>query len=267
LSLYTPDGRRMLIRDLSLCIPLGHHLLVTGSSGAGKSSLLRAVAGLWTVGRGVIIRPTSGEVYFLPQRPYCTLGSLRDQLLYPSVEPAVHNRNENATEIIQSIHERQQLKRSHWLKRSLTNNDLLEILEKVDLIDVASRAGNGNVLQGLDTVLDWSSRLSLGEQQRLAFGRLLVNRPRLVILDEATSALDMVSEARMYSLLQNMARKTMSSEGELSPPGLTYISVGHRPSLLSYHNFRLQLTSEGTHEVNVIENNSAQIALTNAFKI
>jgi putative ATP-binding cassette transporter len=149
--------------------------------------------------------------------------------------------------------------RSHWLKQSMTDDDLLQVLEKVDLLDVAARAGDGDPVKGLQAVLDWSNMLSLGEQQRLAFGRLLVNRPRLVVLDEASSALDMVAEARMYSILQNMAGKTLSKDGKLSAPGLTYISVGHRPSLIAYHDKKLRLAGESEYELTDIEKSAMQI--------
>merc|ERR1712086_264278 len=100
----------------------------------------------------------------------------------------------------------------------MTDEDLLEVLEKVDLGELAARAGDGDPTRGLQMTLDWSNTLSLGEQQRLAFGRVLVNQPRLVILDEATSALDMVAEARMYTLLRGMGKKTLSGNGNLSRP-------------------------------------------------
>lgn len=236
LDLSTPDGKRMLIRDLSFKLKEGTNLLIVGPSGAGKSSLLRAIAGLWTNGNGAITRPSDDEVYFLPQRPYCSLGSLKDQLLYPSLDEQ---------DGLGKDPEGQALRRSHVLKQSLTDQDLLDVLETVDLKDLASHSSpNGDPVKGLYTELDWSNTLSLGEQQRLAFGRLLVNRPRLVIVDEATSALDMVAEARMYMLLQNMARNTFE-KGKWSGPGLTYISVGHRPSLLSYHDKRLRLGGTG----------------------
>lgn len=86
LRLITPDKKRVLIDNLDLTIREGQHLLIVGSSGCGKSSLLRAIAGLWTAGSGSITRVADDEVYFLPQRPYCALGSLKDQLLYPSTE-------------------------------------------------------------------------------------------------------------------------------------------------------------------------------------
>mmetsp|Transcript_21507 Transcript_21507/g.52694 ORF Transcript_21507/g.52694 Transcript_21507/m.52694 type:complete len:120 (-) Transcript_21507:43-402(-) len=89
---------------------------------------------------------------------------------------------------------------------------------------------------GLDAVRDWSDMLSLGEQQRLAFARLLANRPRLAVLDEATSALDLGTEEAMY--------KTMAEE----LPRLTYVSVGHRPSLLKFHEQKLRLFPDGTYD-------------------
>ena len=234
LDLCTPDQKRILIRNLSFALQEGQNLLIVGNSGAGKSSLLRAVAGLWTKGNGSIFRPPDDCVYFLPQRPYCTLGSLKDQLLYPSVDFNSTDDSRSGNKIVP---------RSHLLIESLKDEDLLEILEKVNLIEVAKNAGDGDPIRGLYAVLDWSNRLSLGEQQRLAFGRVLVNRPSLVILDEATSALDVASESRMYSLLQNLARREFTHQNGLSRPGLTYVSVGHRPSLIAFHDKKLRVGS------------------------
>lgn len=263
LDLITPDKKRRLVHGLTLQLLEGENLLIVGNSGAGKSSLLRGIAGLWTVGQGSITRPADEEVYFLPQRPYCTLGSLKDQLLYPSVENTT-DATPNGENGAKTDNKQKIVARAHWLKEKFTDDELVEILEKVDLLDVAKRAGDGDAKKGLKTVLDWTNVLSLGEQQRLAFGRLLVNRPRLVILDEATSALDMVAEARMYTLLQNMARRELqgSGGGGLSRPGLTYISVGHRPSLLSYHDRRLRLKGDEGFELSLIENSPVQLDLS-----
>jgi ABC-type uncharacterized transport system fused permease/ATPase subunit len=244
LDLCTPDRKRLLIKNLTLQILTGQHLLIVGNSGAGKSSLLRAIAGLWTVGNGQIQRPCDDQVYFLPQRPYCTVGTLKDQLLYPSC----CQDDDDSSKKTKSAAVTTTTERRH------DTEYLLSILQQVDLWSVASRLGNGDAVAGLDTTLDWTNVLSLGEQQRLAFGRLLVNRPRLAILDESTSALDMASEARMYALLQQQtapaAPTTMQHDD--GGGGLTYISVGHRPSLVQYHDKRLRLMGQHGYELSDI---------------
>merc|ERR1712151_525632 len=130
--------------------------------------------------------------------------------------------------------------------RDIPNDQaLLDIFRAIDLEELPVRAGDGDPIEGLKTTLDWSNMLSLGEQQRLAFGRLLVNRPRLAILDEATSALDVPTEAKMYKLLRDLSRSNHT--------GFTYISVGHRPSLLRYHDLRLQLKGDDKYKMDKID--------------
>jgi vitamin B12/bleomycin/antimicrobial peptide transport system ATP-binding/permease protein len=190
-TLMTPDRRRTLIQDLTVDTDDQANLVVVGQSGVGKSSLLRAIAGLWTQGGGVIKRPPLNNIFFLPQRPYMLLGSLREQLLYPRTE------------------------------NQISEERLRQILSVVHLNDLPERVG------GFDVVLDWADVLSLGEQQRLAFARLLVNRPGYAVLDEATSALDVENEGNLYRQLQEA--------------GIHYISVGHRHSILSFHDRVLEL--------------------------
>ena len=201
MSLFTPDGSRQLFANVSFDIRPGAHLLITGNSGSGKSSMLRAVGGLWNRGTGEVQRPLNADTMFLPQRPYCTLGSLRQQLVYPSTV-------------------------EEW-QRFSTDESLLRVLRTVQLDRLAARGS-----AGLDEARDWGDELSLGEQQRLAFARVLVNQPKLVILDEATSALDLNNEAVMYTALAKI-------------PGITYLSVGHRPSLLRFHAHQLKLFGMG----------------------
>mmetsp|Transcript_30655 Transcript_30655/g.70168 ORF Transcript_30655/g.70168 Transcript_30655/m.70168 type:complete len:790 (-) Transcript_30655:193-2562(-) len=270
LRLLTPDLSRTLISGLDLSLAVGQNLLIVGNSGAGKSSLLRAVAGLWGDGEGTISRPSDDEVTFLPQRPYCALGTLRDQLLYPSVSS-----NDNEASAEQGLAgEEGMMGRAHYhvLKNLPSDEELLGYLERVDLIEVAKRAGGGDPRKGLDSRLDWSNTLSLGEQQRLAFGRLLVNRPTLAILDEATSALDMMGEAKMYGLLEELASTRPSrSSSQLTngqggkEGGLTYVSVGHRPSLLNYHVYKLRLNGgkKGGHELGLINKDSLALEFGN----
>ena len=185
LTLQTPNYQQTLFKDLSVNVQPQTGLLVMGSSGCGKSSLLRAIAGLWNSGTGAISRPELADMLFLPQKPYMILGTLKDQLTYP--------------------HE----------SSDISHAELEAILVEVNLADLAERFG------GFDVERDWSEVLSLGEQQRLAFARILINRPRYVILDEATSALDIDNEATLYSHLKHLET--------------TFVSVGHRPTLTEYH--------------------------------
>lgn len=199
LTLKTPQYERTIVKNLSLSVPKGQGILIVGHSGVGKSSLIRAIAGLWNAGDGCIIRPQFDKTLFLPQRPYMILGDLRHQLLYPT---------NNIT---------------------ISAQRLQKELEEVNLPDLIERVG------GLDTELNWADFLSLGEQQRLAFARLRLTQPRYAILDEATSALDVNNEKRLYQLLLDS--------------GTTYISVGHRPTLVQYHQYVLELIGNGDWQV------------------
>lgn len=194
-TLHTPNRERILVKDLSIAIAPGEGLMIVGTSGTGKSSLLRAIAGLWYCGSGVITRPPPQDILFLPQQPYMLLGTLRSQLLYPNKE------------------------------RQIPDAELLALLEQVNLPDMADRFG------GLDVEMDWEKVLSIGEQQRLAFARVLLTRPRFAILDEATSALDVANEGHLYQQL-------MTSH-------TTLISVAHRSTILKYHKQVLELTGDG----------------------
>ena len=241
LTLTTPHGQRTLIQSMSLSVNWGQNLLICGSSGQGKSSLLRAIAGLWTSGSGSILRPRDEEVVFLPQKPYCVVGTLRDQLLYPCTTHYLDPRRlQNPSGKMNSMSDtvQDQLPR-YDPTRTITDEQLLGILQRLDLAELPLRAGQGNAIRGLDTVMDWSKMLSLGEQQRLAFGRILVNNPQYVILDESTSALDMASERRMYGLLQTSEPRHGEQQRHTS-----YVSVGHRPSLLEYHDTKLTLEGD-----------------------
>lgn len=176
MTLLTPTGRT-LVRDLNCSISIqspravSTRLLVVGPSGIGKSSLLRAIAGLWSYGTGHLRRPPAAEMMFLPQKPYMPLGNLRSQLIYP-----------------RKISE-------------IADQDLTQALSRFNLGDLPSRFPDG-----YDTVQDWSRVLSLGEQQRIAAARcwLSARMIRVVVLDEATSALPANDEKVLYGLLKEL---------------------------------------------------------------
>src|SRR5581483_7627194 len=195
LSVLTPRGDRTLISDLTADASALEPLLIQGPSGTGKTSLMRAIVGIWREGGGRVMRPPLGDVMFLPQRPYMILGTLRDQLTYPRAADA-------------------------------SDEQLLEILGAVNLANLPQRFG------GLDVEMHWADVLSPGEQQRLAFARLLLNHPQYAFLDEATSALDVDSEQLVYRLLNKQR--------------IPFLSSGHRPTLLKFHRNVLKLSPDRT---------------------
>lgn len=190
LRLKKPDGK-IMAHVPSFRINKGERWLITGPSGAGKSSLLRAIAGLWPFGAGEIDIPSDSKILFLPQRSYIPEGSLRDALAYPSPGD------------------------------SFDADELIAALYAVDLHGLTDQLENED---------RWQQKLSGGEQQRLAFARVLLQQPDFLLVDEATSALDPSLEEKLYSLLIR----------ELPQSGI--VSLAHRESLMIYHDHFFELT-------------------------
>ena len=189
LQIAHTDGS-IMIADANSRITKGERVLIVGPSGSGKSTLFRAIAGLWPWGTGTISMPDRSGMMFMPQRPYLPLGTLRTALAYPV---AVH--------------------------------DLSVIAVRAAL----HRCGLDHLIGRLDDCERWDRVLSVGEQQRLAFARLLLHKPEWVFMDEATSALDEDAQKSLMQLFQK----------ELS--GTTMISIAHRPGMATFHDRTLTL--------------------------
>jgi vitamin B12/bleomycin/antimicrobial peptide transport system ATP-binding/permease protein len=190
----TPDGRQ-LIRPLDIRLEAGETLIVTGPSGSGKTTLLRSLAELWPFTTGTLTRPCGpNETMFLSQVPYVPLGDLRAVVTYPGEEGTVDDESLRST------------------------------LQKVALSHLVDR---------LDEVHDWAKVLSPGEQQRIAFARILLTKPKVVFLDESTSALDEDLEFVLYQLVRS----------EL--PDTIVVSVSHRSTVEQHHTHELELLGEG----------------------
>ncbi|OWJ98587.1 ABC transporter ATP-binding protein [Pseudomonas sp. A46] len=193
MDVLRPDGHRLLA-DLNLALQPGQALLIRGPSGSGKTTLLRSLAGLWPYAEGKVQRPGGHQALFLSQRPYLPLGDLRTAIAYPNTSTPDDDER---------------------LKQALRRVNLAHLAEHLDLSQ------------------DWTRILSIGEQQRLAFARVLFNQPRIVFLDESTSAMDEGLEHALYSLLREELGDTL------------LVSVGHRATLTQFHTHRLEVDGQG----------------------
>ncbi|MCU1698383.1 MAG: multidrug transporter ATP-binding protein [Mycobacterium sp.] len=204
----TPDGKQ-LIKPLDMRLEVGDTLVVTGPSGSGKTTLLRSLAELWPFTSGTLTRPCGpNETMFLSQLPYVPLGDLRAVVTYPGEEGTIDD---------------------HALR---------DMLEKVALPHLVVR---------LDEVLDWAKVLSPGEQQRIAFARILLTKPKAVFLDEATSALDEGLEFMLYQLVR----------AEL--PDTILVSVSHRTTVEQHHTHELELLGDGEWRLGRVEGDSVPV--------
>jgi putative ATP-binding cassette transporter len=193
LNVQTASGT-VVIADAHAEIAPGERVLIVGESGVGKSTLFRAIAGLWPWGSGAILLPPRERMMFMPQHPYLPLGTLRAATCYPDPPEAY----------------------------------------SAAAVDAAlARVGLDEFVPLLDRDERWDRLLSLGQQQRLAFARLLLQKPAWVFLDEATSALDLPNQARVMSLFDDEMKAA------------TIVSIGHRPSLEEFHGRALQLVAAG----------------------
>ena len=204
----TPAGDQ-LIDPLDVQLDHGDSLVITGRSGAGKTTLLRSLAELWPYASGTLCRPDGDNAtMFLSQLPYVPLGSLRGVVCYPNSPDDISDR------------------------------ELHDVLTKVALAPLIDR---------LEEEPDWAKVLSPGEQQRVAFARILLTKPKAVFLDEATSALDEGLEFALYQLLRT----------EL--PDCVVVSVSHRPTIEQHHRQELHLLGGGEWRLGPVEKEPARV--------
>ncbi|KAJ2946882.1 hypothetical protein O0L34_g16215 [Tuta absoluta] len=170
--LVTPNGD-VLIEELTFEVKAGINVLVCGPNGCGKSSMFRILGELWPIFGGTLTKPPKGKLFYVPQRPYMTLGTLRDQVIYPQT-------------------------REEMVRRGRTDAQLDKFLELVQLSYLTTREG------GWDAVEDWMDVLSGGEKQRIAMARLFYHEPQFAILDECTSAVSVDVEGSMYRYCREM---------------------------------------------------------------
>ena len=230
-SVSTPSREmnlgQLLWTNLNIDIVRNESVVITGPSGCGKSSLLRVLAGIWRNGSGEILVSRFSSFFFLPQVPFMPVGSLRSQLTFPkgALEEDEKDEQDGLNGRIPVVSKMNRMKINDALVEE--NTQLQSLLNSVGLGDLASRMGDTFD----DDSIEWTDVLSVGEQQRIAFARLLFQKPKpsIVFLDEATSALDEASERKMYELLA--AEK------------YTVVSVGHRSSLMQFHSKRLRFVS------------------------
>ncbi|CAI9109451.1 OLC1v1009273C1 [Oldenlandia corymbosa var. corymbosa] len=229
-DIVTP-AQKMMARKLKCDIVSGKSLLVTGPNGSGKSSIFRVLRGLWPVVSGRLVKPSQhtysgigGTVFYVPQRPYTCLGTLRDQIIYPL------SREEAERMVSLNIDQGQQPAGTS----NTLDDHLKSILENIKLVYLLEREG------GLDASQNWEDILSLGEQQRLGMARLFFHKPRFGILDECTNATSVDVEEHLYRLANEM--------------GITVITSSQRPALIPFHALELRLIDgEGKWELRTIE--------------
>lgn len=218
--LITPNGD-ILIRELSFEVKSGINVLVCGPNGCGKSSLFRILGELWPVWSGTVTKPPRGKLFYIPQRPYMTLGTLRDQVIYPHTKAEMIRRGQ------------------------MTDDDLKKLLALVQLEHLLERENLTNSEgQGWDVVADWMDVLSGGEKQRIAMARLFYHKPQFAILDECTSAVSVDVEDSMYSYCRQK--------------NITLFTVSHRRSLWKHHEYYLQMDGKGYYEFKAIESDTEE---------
>ncbi|KAK0327745.1 ATP-binding cassette long-chain fatty acid transporter pxa2 [Friedmanniomyces endolithicus] len=234
--IVSPNGD-VLVKALSFHINRGDHLLIVGPNGCGKSSLFRILGGLWPVYGGKVRKPPSEDIFYIPQRPYLSKGTLRQQILYPDTLLDMRAKgvtDRDLIDILQSLG-LESLLGTH-MHNSKAGYSMDSLISPTDTR--ASRSSKAEIA-GLDIEAEWTDVLSAGNQQRIAAARLFYHAPKYAILDECTSSVTAETEKIMYEEAKRL--------------GITLMTVSHRKSLWRYHGWILQFDGQGGHMFTKLE--------------
>jgi ATP-binding cassette subfamily D (ALD) long-chain fatty acid import protein len=214
-----------LINKLDFSLKDHESLLILGANGSGKTAIERIIAGLWPLYQGLLSKPNDDDVFYLPQRPYFSNATLREQIIYP-------------------------MSHSEMISNGFKDSDLVDILKEVKLEYLLDRDIGWNYL---NSVHEWKDVLSGGEKQRVQFARILFKNPKFVVLDEATNAISSDIEAYLFDLLKKKK--------------FAFITLSHRPLLIKYHDYLLEILENGNWVFETLGSDAAIISIDKEIKV